>query len=381
MLKVNKSLFFLSIIIAALQGCSSVSPSLYSDAGDAFSKGYNSASKAISDTSDRAPMIDRTILLEKDYIQNSIIKNKISLELASNDLASYICAGQNALADEKTSLTVLSAYQAHIKDLTTAPSNNVGDVWESIKKNSKPQSPLELKPITKNDHCLNEVKYLSRLSAADIGQVPEAAIAAILPLYDTISKLIDAIKESTANILAVADDAVRAKALQSYIEKNKILINDILDRRLTHVDSVIQALCVKDPSYYACDEFKKQPPTVLDGTLIRAKWASLRLPLYIFYDLDKNSNELADKGKYAEILMLAKNANDGINQYLDLKNQRRPSNIVTAMKDAENNLESLASGKMSPKDSLTALKAFSKQLSAIKDSINKTHEAFTAVGP
>lgn len=352
-------------------GCASTNPSLYSDAGDAFSKGYTAASEAVAKTAALAPHTQRI-----QFVQNTFVGNPTLKDETVKRFAQFVCVGGNALAEQRAALSVLSAYQAHIKDLTATPPDDVWKIWASIKESSAPGKPLALKTPGQDNSCLDEVAFLSTATAKGVG---ELGVTEALVLYKALSGLVDALKAAAIEVGHIVDDAARARALKAYIDNNAAFINEVLDRRLGPTDSAIEKLC-HGVSAAPCNEFTaERPPTVLDGVYIRAKWASLRAPLYAFNHLVAQSPGMRKRKDFAAILALGEDADRGAVEFLELRRRPSPSNIVAAMKQAQRTLERVASGEITAAEGWVALKAFATRAKGVKDAIDGVSEGYEGV--
>jgi hypothetical protein len=368
----NTRWLVLLLVAVTTTGCATTTPSLYQASGTAFSKGYTEANTAISAAIARAPSTLRIQQVQDQFVAGNGTYPQVTAATVTA-FAKYVCLGTNSMQQERSALTLLSAYQAHIKDLTTDPSQSIGAVWADIQKNGAPAQPLELKVPGADNDCVDEVTFLSTKTTVDTG---EAALP-IFALYSAISTLITGLENAVVKTLDVVDDKVRAEALHAYIDKNRDQINDVLDNKLQMVDSKAQIMC-KDVTIAPCKAFKN-PPNTIDGALLRAKWAALRLPLYAYSELTTQSPALRTGGQYAEILILAKQMDDGIDGFQNLRAQPGPSNVVASMKKAEADLERLADGKATPSETWAALKAFADQLAAARTAITQVSTDYSAV--
>jgi hypothetical protein len=357
-------------------GTSPTQQSIYQQSGAAFSTGYTAANDALSKT-----VASIATTLRVQYVQDRFVSPagtsypKIS-DATIAAFGQYVCAGENALGPQRSAMTVLSAYQAHIKDLTTAPTASISAIWNDIKKSSAPAQPLALKEIATNNDCLDEVSFLATKTTGETGEV---GTAGIFSLYSAISALIKGIDNVVVAIGTIIDDSVRAKALAKYVSDNRQLIDGLLDNQLNTPDPTIQAMCggvVTAP----CKSFSPaQPPNVIDGALLRSKWASLRLPLYSFNELNNSAGSLVKSNHFAEIFVIARRMDGDISTFNTLRNQPSPANIVAAMKKAQSDLENLAAGKLTTQEAYSALEAFAIQMTSIASSISTVATNYTAV--
>ena len=367
----NESIEFRIVILTALVvilgACTGAKRSLYAEAGEGFSRGFESGHEMINESLSTVVRDARRLALVR-YLQHGDEPNNLDNADIDASFARYVCVGTGRYPDLRSALSVLNEYRQMVADLSAAPSEEIGQLWGSIKRLQGPRQPLQLKQPSANDYAL----CVSRLSAllppagqaiVDPERKPagqELAVTGILSAFEALTALIAATERVAVLALRQVDEAARARAVQTYVLDNQETIHVLIGDGETGVGGLSDA---------ALGEARHNRMS-----------ASLIKPYYRFrdlMDLDRVKNRSA-------LVDLEADIHHALAEFDALYRRPHPQNIAAAMRGAQADLVRLARGELTPGEARAVFDAFAITLNqlhgAVQDLVDSAGRLRQATG-
>lgn len=352
----------MALAVVVLSGCAGGKRSLYAEAGDAFSRGFDSGREIINESLATSVRDARRLALVR-YVEHGDEADNLDGRDIDRSFARYACAGMGRYAELRSALVVLNDYRQMVADLSAAPSEEIAQLWASIKRLQSPNQPLQIRQPSTNDlaQCVARLESLVPPAGQPILPPPgeELPVAAILGAFEALAGLVAAAERVAVVALQQVDEATRVRAVQAYVLDNR----DTIDALIGHPETGLGGL-----SDDALEEAHRNRMV-----------ASLVGPYYRFRDL--MNHDRSDRSLVADIEV---EIHDGLAEFDALYRRPHPRDIAAAMRGAQADLLRLASGELTPGEARAVFAAFAhtlKQLhGAVEDLVQASGELRQATG-
>jgi hypothetical protein len=338
---------FLGLVLVAIFvlpfNTSAAERSYYAEAAQAFSGGYSTANKILSDNFADVRRSRRMLSLQM-YIEkpkHSHNLNFDSTQETSASFARYVCAGTGTYGKERIALTNLNDYQSTLNGLSKEPPSDIVGLWKDIAairglQNETPQDQPDKDNLTlinkdsaNAENCQKQV-LASIKEPMGVALEPggDEIIFDPMAIYSVIKSVYAALKAAAIGALKITDDAQRAAALGKFIKSHSAQVNNLLS-----------------------DEYISDAS--LDSLYDLRKKAALVAPLAEFRRLNP---QLPDQEK----VHIGLRVHDLLKDYDILQDSATPREIKSAMVKAQKRLETMANEGVTASDIWSYLMAFSK---------------------
>ncbi len=335
-----------------LSGCAGGQRGLYAEVGEEFSRGFASGA-AIVDAGVATAVRDARRLALVHYLEHGNTPTNLDRDDIDASFVRYVCVGAGRYSELRSALSVLDEYRRMVAQLSSAPAQDVAQLWASIKKLRAPQKPLRIRETSVNDYalCVSRVAALIPpvgRAAADRDEPvldEEATIAGILGAYEALSALIAAAERIAALGLSQVDEAARVDAVRAYVLDNRETVDALIGDPQSGVGGMSAA--------------------VLEQAHHNRMVAAVVAPYYRFHDLmmlDRTADRSEMVNREAEI-------HAALAEFDAVYAQPPPRDIAIAMRDAQEDLVRLARGELSPAEAHAVFRAFAMTLDQLHDAV------------
>ena len=345
-------IFILIGLVVLLGACTGAKRSLYSEAGDAFSRGFDSGRDIINESLVTVVRDARRLALVR-YLEQGDGANNLDSSDIDASFARYVCVGAGRYGELQAALSVLNEYRQMVADLSAAPSEEIGQLWASVKRLQGPRQPLQLREASPNDYAL--CVFRLRPMIPPTGQAivdpdrerrdEEFTVAGILGAYEALAGLVAAAERVAVVALQQVDEAARVRAVQAYVLDNRDTIQALIGDPETGVGGLSDA--------------------ALDEAHHNRMLASLIKPYYRFRDLmslDRTKNHSAMVDLEADI-------QSALGEFDVLYRRPHAKDIAAAMRGAQADLVRLARGELTPSEALAVFDAFALTLNQLHGAV------------
>lgn len=363
---------FLPILVAIflISGCAT--RSMYQEANNSFSKGFESASDAITTLLGNATR-DLRLLAIGRYLENGDTddnihsgKNETNVDIArtkvTDSFARYVCAGFGLFVLEYGGLRTLDTYRLHIAELSKAPSDDLGELLESLRNLEKSQPSLLLpenqSALDLQIACRDEVKQQIP-PGAPLGEASPEIMSFLLDAKEQIDTLVSGLKKAAVSLLKITDEAKRTKALKEYVQNNNPVIDAVLNGKKDDTGATKYVGLANSDS--------------LTTAWSTTRNAALVVPYYQF----KSMMKLDRENEIPEILKQENIINNALSAYDKLSLAPDPKELVKDMQAAQIELVRLANGELKPGEAWAAFVNFADSTNAARDAIKSATESIS----
>ena len=344
---------------AMLSGCAT--RSLYSQAGEQFSKGYEAAGNIV-DAALATVVRDTRRLAVVYYLVNGDSDKNIDAANPADAFRRYACAGVGTYDNERLALGVIDIYGRMIAELSAEPSDNIVQLWASIRALRKPLQPLAYPAVEPAafDNCIVSLDGSLVPPKGDpivplIRETPLVPFAA----YESLGNLVDSAKAFVIAGLRIVDDAARAKAIREYVFANRETVARVIgsiNEDGSHNEGEITDAALK---------------TALDTR----RRSALVSPWYQF----TNMLTLDRTGAAHRIVAAGEAIHAALGEFDALRVQPDPRNVMKAVRGAQAELLRLANGELTAQEAWSIFQAYATTLQALEESLGTLTDTGKAI--
>ncbi len=337
-------------VVASLTACAT--RSMFLNASESFAEGYEAASGAMNEVlASNAP--DRRAEAFAYYVIEGNDARNLHSQRVNESFVRYVCAGFGELHKEQATVKALRDYNRTIARISEPPSDDLGELLQSLRALNAPiagiELPAETDPDAARKSCTDRVaadlayQPLEAMAAPTIGA---AAAMSLSKQLEGIEAIAEQLREALVSILKIADDAARAEALKRYILDNNDTVIDLLDT-LERSGSVAAA-------------WERRRKAALVVPFLRFRHALTQL------DRERD---------VVDILAAAEVVDAGLEPYDRLLVAGEPRVLVRRMREAQSELFRLARGDLSPEEAWAWLSVFADSVASARAALANASNA------
>lgn len=364
------------VFCGALAACGTTT-SPYVKVGKDFGEAIEAANTSVKLLGDQRLKVGRVA-----YANNLLVRGEAFAQTVEKAFVNFVCSGAGALATERGTLKVLGKYGKSVHDLMEKPDQDVASLWASMSSIDEKMNALKRPKIAPEaSECADEV---DGLLSFDFPTVPETGFLAALT---TLKAVVAGLNDAAVAIFARVDDAARVAALRKYIESNKKIVEDLV-ADLDRPDTQLRILC-NGPSQASrpyCKVYRDKPdgseadfklplPNKFDAQFLWQKWASLRQPFLRFAAVAPatiSAKTPEGKAKAMDELMRIHRL---LAEFDALRGTPSPHGVAAGIRESQNALVDVASGKVPPGTGWGVVKAWTDALGGVADGLGKAKDA------